>query len=493
MLKAVLKLNTERVIDRIDDRLYSSFIEHMGRAVYTGIYEPEHQTADQDGFRQDTKELIRPLALSYIRYPGGNFVSGYHWRDGIGPKEKRPVRMELAWQAIETNQVGVDEFCAWCDSLGVKPMLAVNMGTGTPGDAAEMLEYCNVADGTTLSGERRANGYSAPHNVRLWCLGNEMDGPWQICHKTAEEYARAAHETAKMMKWIDPSIELVACGSSGAGMPTFGEWEKTVLRECWDSVDYLSLHSYYQNNDGDIMRFLAGDQEMSDFIDKVAGICAQIGEEKKSDKKIGLSFDEWNVWYHFAKENKAPEKWTSPRAIEEEAYNYGDALMVACLMTALINHADSVKIACIAQLVNVIAPITTIPGGGCFAQTIYWPFCLFSRYGRGMALKTDGDIPSYACKGHAAAPYLASSAVLSEDKKSLTLFFVNKSQEEEMRVSLKGISGKMTGWTLMSGFAPDARNTVESQPVVPCEREPVSLDEIMLEPASFHVIRVALA
>ncbi len=326
MLSAKISILPEHVISQIDPRLYSSFIEHMGRAVYTGIYEPGHPAAEENGFRKDVAELIRPLNIPVIRYPGGNFVSGYRWEDGVGPKEARPVRAELAWQALEPNQVGTNEFMDYLALLGdVKPMLAVNLGTGTPQDAANLVEYCNFPGGTHYSELRARHGYPQPHGVKLWCLGNEMDGPWQICAKTAGEYGRAALEAAKMMKWLDPDIELVACGSSYREMPTFGDWERTVLRHTYEHIDYLSLHTYYTNDDGDIAAFLASSARMDAFIKEVGAICDEIKAEKGSDKDIKLSFDEWNVWYHYKLSSQEPPKWTVARPIEEELYDFADA------------------------------------------------------------------------------------------------------------------------------------------------------------------------
>ena len=432
-MKATIHL--KRDLARVDDRLYSSFIEHMGRAVYTGIYEPDHPTADEAGFRRDVAELIRPLRLSHIRYPGGNFLSGYRWQDGIGPKDKRPVRPELAWFALEPNQVGTDEFLQWCERMDIRPMLGVNLGTGTPQDAVDLLEYVNGSLPTHYADLRRQNGHPAPYGVKLWCLGNEMDGPWQICMKTAEEYGRIACETAKMMKWMDPSIELVACGSSYRDMPTFGSWEKTVLRHCYPHIDYLSLHQYYTNHDGDIPTFLARSLEMEDSIRYIAGLCDEAKAEQQGDHDVYLSFDEWNVWYHFQKAGVFPPKWTFPRAIEEEAYDDIDPLVTGCMMNTLLRSADRVKIACLAQLVNVIAPIMTEPGGRAWVQSIYYPFLCASQFGRGTALVPEVEVPGYDCAIRQQVPYLDCAAVRGDDG-SLNLFLVNRSAGEAIAADL---------------------------------------------------------
>ncbi len=481
----------------IDTRLYGSFIEHMGRAVYTGIYEPEHPTADPFGFRRDVAALIRPLGLSHIRYPGGNFLSGYDWRDGIGPKAQRPVKPDLAWFALEPNQVGTDDFLQWCERLGVAPMLAVNLGTGTPRSAVELLEYVNSDLPTGYANLRRRNGREQPYGVKLWCLGNEMDGPWQICAKTAEEYGRIACETAKMMKWLDPSIELVACGSSYRAMPTFGAWERTVLAHCYPYIDYLSLHQYYQNNDGDIPAFLARSLEMDGFIQEVATLCREAKEAQKSDHEVFLSFDEWNVWYHFQKEGKEPPKWTVARPIEEELYDMADVLLVGCMLNTLVRNADVVKIACLAQLVNTIAPIMTEPGGRAWVQGIYYPFLYASCYGRGTALRVRADGPSYACAVSEQTPYLDQAAVLSPDERELRLFLVNRGLEEVLacRAELpKGAS--LIEWITLCGCAPEAVNTAEATPIAPRGMAGATIEGGMLSltlPAfSWNMVRIGL-
>ena len=495
-----IALSANAVISAIDERLYGSFIEHMGRAVYTGIYEPSHPTANEAGFRQDVIDLILPLAPSVIRYPGGNFVSGYRWEDGVGPKAERPVRLDLAWQALEPNQVGTNEFMGFLESIDSKPMYAVNLGTGSAQDAANLLEYCNFPGGTHYSDLRIAHGYPNPHNIKLWCLGNEMDGPWQICAKTAEEYGRIAHETAKMMRLIDSEIELVACGSSFRAMPTFGEWERTVLRHTYEDIDYLSLHTYYQNNEGDIPAFLANNIRMNHFIKEVRDICEEIKKEKGSEKEVKLAFDEWNVWYHFQKDGKEPPKWIEARPVEEEDYDFADALLVGSMLITLINNADFVKIACLAQLVNALAPIMTQPGGKAWAQTTYYPFLYTSQRGRGTALQADVNAASYTCADGVEIPFVDCAAVLSEDGGELTLFLVNKNLEADIpcELALDGLAcAEVLEWVTMCGFPFDAVNTPEHAPIAPSMHDgSVALDKdalrFILPKASWNMIRLNL-
>ena len=434
MKQSKLILDKDYIISPIDRRLYGSFIEHLGRAVYTGIYEPAHPLADEQGFRRDVLDLVRKLNVPVVRYPGGNFLSGYDWRDGIGPKDKRPVRPDMAWSAIEPNQVGTDEFLQWCERIGAQPMMAVNLGTGTPKDAVELLEYCNGDMHTYWADKRRENGREAPYNVKLWCLGNEMDGPWQMGHKTASEYGRIAAETSRLMKFMDPTIETVACGSSNLTMPTFGSWEYTVLDECYDEVDYLSLHQYYGNYANDTVDFLASSKGMDDFISGVVAICDAVKAKKHGKKQINLSFDEWNVWYHSNEQDQKLEKWVRAPHQLEDVYNFEDALLVGSMLITLLRHADRVKIACLAQLVNVIAPIMTSDTGA-WRQTIFYPYMHASVYGRGTVLNTQVLTPVYESKTYGEAPYLDSVCIWDEENDALTIFAVNKSLDEDMEVS----------------------------------------------------------
>jgi len=376
-------------------------------------------------------------------------------------------------------------------------MLGVNLGTGTPQSACNLLEYVNSNLPTHFADLRRANGHEEPYGVKLWCLGNEMDGPWQICAKTAEEYGRTACETAKMMKWLDPSIELVACGSSYRSMPTFGAWEKTVLTHCYPYIDYLSLHQYYQNLDGDIPSFLARSVEMEGFIREVADICRAEKARIGSEKDVYLSFDEWNVWYHFQKDGVIPEKWTFPRAVEEEVYDGADALLVGCMMNTLLRNADVVKIACLAQLVNTIAPIMTEPNGKAWIQTIYYPFLYASVYGRGSSLRIATESPTYACAIGEAIALVDASAVLSADRSEVVLFLINRSldQKQDCQISLvDAVGASVVEWVSLKGFSPESVNTADATPVQPETLTEYTLSRGVLELAlpefSWNMVRI---
>ena len=435
MKKAQVIIDKEFLVGEVDKRLYGSFIEHLGRAVYDGIYQPGSEFADEQGFRKDTLALVKDLNVPIIRYPGGNFVSGYFWEDTVGPKELRPSRVDLAWQVIESNQFGMNEFVDWCRQTDSEVMMAINLGTRGIEDARNILEYANFKGGTKYSDLRRAHGYEQPHNIKTWCLGNEMDGPWQIGTKTAYEYARLANETGKVMKMLDPTIELVACGSSGSGMPTFGEWEATLLDECYDTIDYVSMHQYYGNQDNDSANFLASNVDLDNFITNVIAICDYVKGKKHGKKNINISLDEWNVWYHSNEQDKKLEKWVQKPHQLEDVYNFEDALLVGSILITMLRHADRVKIGCIAQLVNVIAPIMTSDTGA-WKQTTYYPFQHASAFGRGTVLNTIVKSPVYEAKTHGDAPYLDCVVVNNEEKEEVTIFAVNKDLEEDMEVTM---------------------------------------------------------
>ncbi|PRY27432.1 alpha-N-arabinofuranosidase [Pseudosporangium ferrugineum] len=478
-------------IGEVDPRLYGSFVEHLGRCVYTGIYEPGHPSADPDGFRTDVTELVRELGVPIVRYPGGNFVSGYRWEDGIGPVSERPARLDLAWRSLETNRVGVGEFVAWARTAGVEPMMAVNLGTRGLDAARSLVEYCNLPGGTYWSDLRGGS----PYGIRTWCLGNEMDGPWQIGHKTAHEYGRLALETAKAMRQVDPSIELVACGSSSRQMPTFGAWEATVLGETYDAVDYVSMHAYYQQHGDDRDSFLAAATDMDGFIDDLVATADHVRAVGRHRKRLHLSFDEWNVWYQsrFAGETHL-EIAETPRLIED-VYSVTDAVVVGNLLISLLRHADRVRIGCLAQLVNVIAPIMTEPGGEVWRQASFHPFALTSRYGRGTVLRPAIDSPVHETQRYGEVPLLDAVAVQSADE--VVIFAVNRSQTTPMAlgVDVRSLSPARATHTALFDDDPDAVNTRE-QPdrVTPRALDDPELDggrlEAVLPPLSWNMIRL---
>jgi len=432
--KANVYLDRNFTVSEVDERIFGSFIEHLGRAVYTGIYQPDHQTADENGFREDVLELIKEIDPPIIRYPGGNFVSGYNWEDGVGPVEDRPNRLELAWRTVETNEVGTNEFMQWAEKAGTDVMMAVNLGTRGIDAARNYLEYCNHPGGSYYSDLRKEHGREEPYNIKTWCLGNEMDGPWQIGHKTADEYGRLALETAKVMKGLDHDIELVVYGSSNRQMPTFADWEATVLEHTYEHIDYISLHQYFRNDEDDIKNFLAQTESLDDFIHSVVSICDYIKAKKNSDKTVNLSFDEWNVWYHSDDADKKREPWQVAPPQLEDIYNFEDALVVGLTLITLLKHADRVKIANQAQLVNVIAPIMTSEDGGSWRQTIFYPYYHASKFGRGTVLDSRVTSPTYDSKDFKDVDLLDQVTIFDEDKEELTIFAVNRDTESALKL-----------------------------------------------------------
>lgn len=497
-LKAKMVIDKEYKISSIDHRIYGSFIEHLGRAVYGGIYEPSHPNADEQGFRKDVMELVREINVPIVRYPGGNMVSGYNWEDGVGPKEQRPRRLELAWRTIEPNEVGTNEFVDWSRKVNAEVMMAVNLGTRGIDAARNFIEYCNHPGGTYWSDLRKQHGYKEPHNIKTWCLGNEMDGPWQIGHKTADEYGRLALETAKVMKLVDPTIELVACGSSNTKMPTFPEWERITLEHTYEAVDYISLHQYYGNRENDPANFLAKSLDMDHFIKTVISTADYVKAKKRSKKTIHLSFDEWNVWYHSNEQDKKIDPWTIAPPQLEDIYNFEDALLVGCMLITFLKHADRVKMACLAQLVNVIAPIMTENGGKAWRQTIFYPYMHASRYGRGTSLLPIISSPKYDSADFTDVPYLEAAAVYNEEKEELTIFAVNRHLQEKLALNcdIRSFEGyQVVEHIVLEHDDLKAVNTKKEENVKPHKGGNAKVSDGMLEAmlpkTSWNVIRLA--
>ena len=437
MHSARLAIDPSFVVGPVRRGTFGSFVEHLGRCVYTGIYEPGHPTADENGFRGDVLGLVREMGVSTVRYPGGNFVSGYRWEDGVGPREERPTRLDLAWHSIETNEFGLNEFMAWTKASGTTPMMAVNLGTRGIAEALDLLEYSNHPGGTELSDRRRKHGVEEPHAIQLWCLGNEMDGPWQLGHKTAEEYGRLATETARAMRQLDPNVVLVACGSSGSNMPTFGEWERAVLTEAYDEVDMISAHAYYREED-DLGSFLASAVDMDYFVASVAATVDAVGVARKSTKKIAISFDEWNVWYHQEEDpiKASGDRWDKAPRLEEDVYTVADAVVVGNLLISLLRNTDRVHSASQAQLVNALAPIATEPGGPAWRQTTFHPFALTSRHAAGEVLRVAIDSPSYENERFGSSDLVDAVATWDAEGEALTVFVVNRAQDAATRIDV---------------------------------------------------------
>lgn len=514
MRQAKVLLDRNFTIGTTDPRLFGAFVEHLGRCVYGGLFEPGHPEANSKGFRRDVLALVKELGPTIMRYPGGNFVSGYDWEDGVGPVEMRPRRLDYAWFSTEPNSFGTNEFIDWCRAADIEPMLAVNLGTRGPADAGRLVEYCNHPGGTALSELRRGHGWDKPHGVKFWCLGNEMDGTWQTGAKTAEEYGRIAVEAAKIMRWVDKSIELAVCGSSGRTMPSFGRWEDTVLEHSFDHVEWISLHTYLNNWAGDTAAFLASPDLMDAFIEEVVAIADAVAARRRSTKRIMLSFDEWNVWYRTRRprENRVKPGWPVAPPILEEIYNVEDALTFGGAVISLLNHADRVRTACLAQLVNVIAPIMTETGGPAWRQTIFFPFAQMSRFGRGDVLRSKIDCATYSAsycdpRGSVeqyfpvpAAPYLKLAAVANTDG-GLSLFALNRCLDDELEVAVtaRGFAALAVDEALQlcDGDLKACNTRDNPERVKPSPLRTVTLDgdsvRMKLAPASWNLIHLVAA
>jgi alpha-N-arabinofuranosidase len=461
-------IDSRRTIGALDRNLFGSFLEHLGRAIYEGIYDPSSSLSDANGFRKDVLEEVRNLGVPIIRYPGGNFVSGYNWLDGVGPKKERPRVLDKAWNTIDTNQFGTDEFMQWSKMAGARPLMGLNLGTNTPERAAALVEYCNLEKGTKWSDLRRSHGIEQPYKVEHWCLGNEMDGPWQIGHMTATEYGLKAQDAARQMRAVDPSLKLIACGSSGPGMPTYLEWDREVLEQCYEYVDALSLHRYIGNTQEetgkDSAKFVAMNLSMERQIAETLAVCDMVRGHKRSRKKLWLSFDEWNVWYR-ARDAEAMNghEHEAPHLLEE-VYNLEDALLVGGILNSLMRNADRIKIACLAQLVNVIAPIVTNEKG-LLRQTIYYPYSWALRWARGTVLNVLVDSPTYDVSEMGQVPYLDVAGTLSPEDGKVSLFILNRDLAKGHTVEINWQNftpGKLLNSTVLTGNDLKAFNTFES-------------------------------
>jgi alpha-N-arabinofuranosidase len=503
-MKAKVTVHKDYTISQIDDRLYSAFLEHLGRAIYSGIHEPGHPTANADGMRGDVIELVKELKLPYVRYPGGNFVSAYNWEDGIGPVDQRPTRLDLAWHTSESNRVGIHEFAAWCKAAGTEMMLAINLGSRGLDEARNFVEYVNGPTGSYWGDLRKKNGHAGPFNVKLWCLGNEMDGPWQIGQKTAAEYGRVASETAKALRAFDKSLELIVCGSSHSDMVSYPEWERIVLEHTYDHVDHVSLHMYFANRAKNTANYLALNHKLDRYIGTVESAINLVKANKRSKHKVHISFDEWNVWYHSNEQDRGilggKEGWPHAPRLLEDIYNFEDVLQVGCILNTFIRRSDIVKIACIAQLVNVIAPIMTEPAGPAWRQTTFYPLLFASLHGRGTALNLAVKCAGYDAEVADNVPYLDAAAVLNAGGTSISFFLVNRHGKEALDVSfsLQGFGeAKVIEHQTIAHDDLEARNTLKSQNTVAPKKGSGAKVEggqlnVYLAPYSYALLRVSV-
>ena len=437
--QARIKIDTDRVVGEVDPRLFGNFTEHLGRCIYGGIYDEGSPLSDTDGFRKDVMGAVRDLNVSLLRWPGGNFVSGYHWEDGIGPKDKRPTRRDDAWGAIETNRFGTDDFLKYCERVGAEPYICINAGLGTIDEARHWVEYANEPAHTAYADMRRANGHDQPYNVKIWGLGNEIDGPWQLGHRTAEDYAKFALEAAKAMRRADDSIKLIASGSSNfrPGYDWIG-WNRTVLDYLKNDIDYISLHTYIGNPQNNLEQFLAEGSNIDERIAIVDGLIKAAQATQTTPRPIYIAFDEWNVWYR----TLANTEFGIGKKGLEERYNFEDALATGMFLNSFFRRADVVKLANLAQLVNVIAPIVTSKDG-MFLQTIYWPLLEYGKQRGNLSLDALAKSPTYEYNGRPVG-YLDVSTTYDPKTRQVFVNVLNRSPASDIAARIDNVAGQLS-------------------------------------------------
>jgi alpha-N-arabinofuranosidase len=428
-MRARIKIDTERVISDIDPKIYGNFLEHLGRCIEGGVFDEGSPLSDSHGFRKDVFDAAKKLNIGILRWPGGNFSSNYHWKDGIGPRDSRPPRLEMAWGTVESNRFGTHDFLEYTSMLGTEPYICTNLGTGSWEEAQQWVEYCNSSEDTAMTRLRKQNGRAQPWKVKFWGLGNEIDGNWQMGHRSADDYGKFALEAAKLMKLTDPDIKLIAAGSSdfGAGSDWTG-WNRNILTYLRRHADYLSLHMYVGNQANDFPEFMASSVELADRIETAEGIIRAVLSGEPGNRKIYIAWDEYNVWY------RARGSRERGRKILEERYNLEDALVVATFLNTFINHSHVVKIANMAQMVNVIAPIFT-NDKGLFLQTIFYPLQLFANNSKGKALELFVESPKYASRRLGDVRYLDTSAAY--DNGTLVLNVVNRHLDQAIETDFE--------------------------------------------------------
>jgi alpha-L-arabinofuranosidase len=432
-----ISIDPGRVIGEIDRNIFGGFAEHLGRCIYGGIYEPGSPLADKQGFRTDVIAALKRLGMPLIRYPGGNFVSGYRWRDGVGPLSERPARADLAWHDLESNHFGTNEFVDYCRKLKTEPYLVVNCGDGDMREARDWVEYCNGTTESALVKLRREHGYPNPHGVKYWGVGNEVDGHWQIGYKTPQEYARAFTEFGKEMKWVDPNIKLIASAVS-FWQGEIVERTRLLLEQAADLIDYLSIHWYIGNAANDFPAYMATSELLEKRVSAYEGLVRAVSLERNIKRPIAIAVDEWNVWY------RTYPRETRQQTRLEEHYSLEDALLTAVQLNLFIRHCRTVKMANIAQIVNVIAPVFTRPDG-LFLQSIFFPFELYSGTCGNMALDPWWEGDTFSGGEYSGVRTLDVSATLDTTKKKLTIFVVNRNKSEAMETAIQMATGEFTG------------------------------------------------
>ncbi|SFD06193.1 alpha-L-arabinofuranosidase C-terminal domain-containing protein [Butyrivibrio sp. YAB3001] len=471
---AKITVHPSYTIGEISERLFSAFLEPIGTMVNGTMYNPKHPTADEQGFRKDFIDALKATRLPAVRLPGGNFVSAWQWKNSIGPAENRRACLDPAWHQYYTNQVGHDEYLQWAAKVGTEPLYTVNMGTGTIQDAMDLVEYTNHIGGTYWSDLRRSYGHEEPYNVKMWYLGNEMDGPWQLgaWDKNPEGYGHKVLETSKAIKWIDEKIETAVCGSSAPFMEGFPAWDEAVLDKCYDVVDYVSVHHYHSAAPGNIKGLLGGSLYYEDFINTEIAMIDYVASKHRSPKKVNISFDEYEAMvrplqqlhpgygrynmarnhYHFDPSRNYIRH--DPDNMPERQFPGGDmlpALSMASIQLALLRHADRVKIGCMTGGLNALAASNH---DHVWKNASHHVYSSLLAYAKGISLDTKVecetyDMPGYAIEdtsqytGKEGVNYIDSASAWDQNNNRLTIFVINRNEDSEypLTIDLMGFDG----------------------------------------------------
>ncbi|MEP6951034.1 MAG: alpha-L-arabinofuranosidase C-terminal domain-containing protein [Ginsengibacter sp.] len=435
---ATIKIDVDRTIGEIDRNIYGVFMEpihfngrRMGlpdsvefNTLYGNLYDPSSPLANEDGFRKDYIDALKELKVTNMRWPGGNFLMGYDWKDGIGPKDQRPVRINLAWGGKDNNHVGTDEWMKLNKAIGSENVVGVNLGLGSILDAAYWVEYCNYKGGTYYSDMRAKNGHPAPYNVKIWDLGNEVDGlPWELGHKNAEDYVETAREAAKAMRSVDNTIKLVGSGSSY--YETTGkwiDWNKTVLEGIGDKVNYLSIHRYWEGGSPDKYYTYMGDGAM-DFDGKIRLVSEQIATAKAKmgfKNTIYLSVDEWGTF----------------------SRNFMGVLPIAQCLNSFVRYADVVKMANFTMATSLLS---SDPKKGTFKSPVFYTFKLFSNNCLGNSVDTYVACDTFSTEQYKGIPYLDVTTVYSKESKTVFINVVNRNEDKAIATNITSNSGDFSG------------------------------------------------
>jgi alpha-N-arabinofuranosidase len=503
--EAKVTIHPSYKISKIDERLYGSFLEPIGNWVLGGIWNPNHSNADDMGFRKDMLGAVKELGIPAIRLPGGNFMSGWNWKDSIGPREQRKAHLDLAWRQIEPNIIGHDEYLEWARRAGVETMYTINLGTADINSAIECIEYTNHPGGTYWSDLRRQNGYEQPHKVKTWYLGNEPDGPWQInsWEKRPVDYGITAHEVSKAMKWVDPSIETVVGAASSPLNRTYPQWELDVLEQCYETVDMISLHFYHRVPLNNYAELFAGSVKFEEFINTEIAVCDFVQAKLRNPRKMMISFDEYactfsskqpkhvygraghiphDVFLEFSEAHMSqPFRINNPDKIPVKAMKNNEmigALTSGSVLLTFLRHADRIKMGCMT---------TGIGGAIAYDRDHVWPtatyytYASLIKYGRGISLLPVVEGPTFNSEGfnidendtatpYENVPYVESAAAYDVDKGELNVFIVNRNWEENVPTELD-VRG-FEGYDLIEHIAlysdnPNEYNSYDHQAIVP--------------------------